>query len=53
MKSRSPHEKPPVPLPATKMSATILDFGEPLLAPLGESPPLDVLRAALDFIVCV
>ena len=35
------------------MSATILDFDEPLLAPLGESPPLDVMRAALDFIVCV
>jgi hypothetical protein len=43
----------PPPFPATKISATILDFGEPLLAPLGGSPPLDVMRAALDLIVCV
>jgi hypothetical protein len=39
--------------PDTKISATLLEFGEPLLLPLGKSPSLDEIRATWEFIVWV
>lgn len=41
------------PLPSRKISETILDFGEPLFAALGDEPPIEVMRNAVMIVVTV
>ncbi|MDA8094637.1 MAG: hypothetical protein M0T84_12170 [Betaproteobacteria bacterium] len=56
MKKPAAHAKQrttPPRLPDTKISATILDFGEPLLSQLDEEAPLEVMRAAIQFVIGV
>lgn len=43
----------PVLIPKTKISMTILEFGEPLFAQFPECPPIDVLRSALGIVITV
>lgn len=40
-------------LPTRKLSETILDFGAPMLAPLGEVPPEEDLRRALELVIAI
>ncbi len=40
-------------IPTTKISETILDFGEPLFAQFDELPPIEVLRSALKIVITV
>ncbi len=41
------------PIPDSKISATILDFGEPLLACFDELPPVEVLQSLLKIVITV
>ncbi len=40
-------------IPKTKISMTILEFGEPLFAQFPEVPPIDVLRKLLKIVITV
>jgi len=40
-------------IPLTKISETILEFGEPLLSQLDETPPIEVMRQALQIVITV
>lgn len=42
---------PSVTIPDRKISETILDFGEPLLAQLGDAPSIEAAENALDIVV--
>ena len=44
---------PRVRIPKTKISMTILEFGEPLFAQFPEVPPIDVLRKLLKIVITV
>lgn len=46
-------EKTRVEFPKSKISMTILEFGEPLFAQFPEIPPIDVLRHALQIVITV
>ena len=46
--------RPQPALPNSKISATILDFGQPLLAPYEDQHlPIEVVRAALELVLTV
>lgn len=42
-----------VEIPKSKISMTILEFGEPLFAQFPENPPIDVMRQVLRIVVTV
>ena len=44
-------EKTRVAIPKSKISMTILEFGEPLFAQFPEIPPIDVLRQLLRIVI--
>jgi hypothetical protein len=46
-------QRDPVKIPTRKISETILDFGEPLLSHLDETPPIEVMRKTLMIVVTV